>query len=99
MGIGKTIKALIKENELTASDCSDIFVALLQKPQVLGGKLWTTDDLYTLLSDRGLSEKDAENIVGDATNYVYRDILCDCEDYEWEELIEALNKAAKEVVT
>lgn len=66
----------IHETDLTASECSEIFYALVAQNEVLGGKFWTTDDVRSRIDDIykvNLSDQLVEQIACDITNYANLD--------------------------
>lgn len=66
----------INESNFTASECEDIFNALLSQNNVLGGKFWTIDDIRSRIDEIykvNISDKIVEQIACDITNYANLD--------------------------
>ena len=47
--LGEGIAELIEKNGLNASECNDVFSAIKQQPEILGGKIWTIYDIDVAL--------------------------------------------------
>jgi len=83
---------LIRTSELSASDISAIFRALQSQDNYIGGKIWTTDDIKSQISDNYpeglvLSDDAISNIANDAD---LEEALSDCQDQEWEAIDDAI---------
>ncbi len=83
--VAADIANLINSTKFTADECSDIFRALTKQEQVLGGKLWTTNDIRSMVFDDfggdliDYSDDDIDTIAG----YVNEDVFTECTDGEW----------------
>lgn len=95
--IVKDICRLLRSMELSSVECSDIFSVLKEQDAVIGGKLWTTEDIVSELQDNyGFkANEDAINEIANHVEYNYSDVLDDCRDYEWE----AIDSAIKDALT
>ena len=92
---GTRIVEMIKNADLTAAECSDIFRALLsyQSGVVIGGKMWTAEDINYLIKEEyaqgiSLNEQQVDVIFDEVI--VNADNFNDCNDKEWSTIIEAI---------
>ena len=82
----------MSDDTLTPEQCSRIFRVLLRQDAVLGGKLWTEEDIkWKLKQDYGI-EKITEEEVDDIAGEVDTDALEDCTNAEWDAIRDAINK-------
>jgi len=80
----KAVSAIVKgiqDTPLTAMQCSEIFRALMEKANVIGGKIFTTEDLAAKLEEAGF--KRSNNNVYEVQSVIDNSILNDCQDDEW----------------
>lgn len=83
------ITKLIRESKLEGGECGEIFGALMDQGEVLGGKLWTTEDIEIALKEKGwpVTEVNMDAVLGNL-HQTWR--LNDCTDDEWEVITDAV---------
>ena len=91
------IVEMINNRELSASDLSDIFVALNHQKNCLGGKMWTTADIEDYISENyadGAADI-SKGALLDVADYIkaYSITLDDCSDEEWDCLRTGIKQA------
>ena len=92
--VAKIVKS-INESKFTASECADIFCALVSQNEALGGKFWTTDDIRLRLNDNykvDLPDEFVDQIANDFNDYNSA-ILDDCTFIEWNAIDTAIRDA------
>ncbi len=90
--LAKNICSLIRATELTASQCSDIFRALKTKSSVLGGKLWTEDDVRSRIVEMASGCTASVDVIDEVVNNIDPDIFDDCADEEWNTIDDAIKE-------
>lgn len=90
--IAKQIVAMIRSNKFDTSDIIDIYNALKNQDDVLGGKLWTRDDIGTAIVDGYCdgSFKVQEAWLDEVQNNINADVFDDSTDAEWNAISEAI---------
>lgn len=88
----KMIAAFIKSNNITPEDINEIYHAIATSDCVLGSKLWTDEDIKMALDDNfgGIGEILDENAQCEMANNIDEDAFDDCNDHEWEAIIDGI---------
>lgn len=90
--VTRLITALIRCNDLSASECTEIFRALQTREGVIGGKLWTTEDVREKMADMTGGEVTiTDDMAQEAAEYVDSTDLDDCTDTEWRAIEDGIN--------
>ena len=91
----KAIATFIRANDLTPEDINEIYHAITVSGCVLGSKLWTDDDITMALNDNfgGIGAILDENTQCEMSNNIDSDSLEDCNDYEWNAIIEGISES------
>ncbi len=96
--IATQIAALIRANQFSADECSNIFTALINQREVLGGKLWTTEDVRSRLAEITNGEAEIpQEVIDEVCNQVEEDAFCDCNEDEWNAIDDAIKEAGVRV--
>ncbi len=98
--IVKGICNLLRSLELSSGDYSHIFSVLKEQGAVIGGKLWTTEDIQSQIQDNYgfMASEETLNEIANHVIYNYGDMLDDCRDYEWDAINNAIEDANLRVV-
>ncbi len=91
--LAENICSLIRATELTASQCSDIFRALKTKSSILGGKLWTEEDIRSRIIEMASGCTASVDVIDEVVNNIDPDIFDDCTDAEWNTIDDAVKEA------
>ncbi len=91
----KMIAEFISSNELTIKNINEIYRAILTNDCVLGSKLWTNEDIKMVLDDNfgGIGEILNENVQNDIAYNIDTDALNECNDIEWDAVIEGIRNS------
>lgn len=89
--IAKQICQLIKSNNFSADECSEIFRALAEQSEAVGGKFWTTEDIKNYMEEHYCKgEFDVRpEWIDEIWNNIDTDTLTECTDAEWEVIRQA----------
>ena len=91
----KNVLEFIKNENLSAADISDIFSALKDKENCLGGKIWTTDDIDMVITEN-FGNGDivvTEDWRDDIACNMDSDPLNDSDDSEWNYILDNVREA------
>ncbi len=93
--LAKQILGILKTNTFKASECDAIFDELKKQATVLGGKLFTDDDIRTELRKRDI--EDSQYNVGIVNDHIglKSEIYNDYTDEEWDVIDNAIDEATK----
>ena len=86
------IVRFIESNNLSTDECSSIFRALMKKESIIGGKIWTRDDIRSAIENKLPENLDiSEDAISEVQNALNEDALNDCTDSEWEAITDSIS--------